>query len=74
MDAKYMCAQGHIARLTNVLVGFDEAFKQPVSLGDRMADISRMDITEEEKRMAGILVLQEFAVPLAEQGAWLDAF
>ena len=74
MDAKYMCAQGHIARLTNVLVGFDEAFKQPVSLGDRMADISRMDITEEEKRMAGILVLQEFAVPLADQGAWLDAF
>jgi len=74
MDSKYMCAQGHIARLTNVLVGFDAAFKQPVSLGDRMADISRMDITEEEKRMAGILVLQEFAVPLAEQGAWLDAF
>ena len=73
-DALGMCAQGHIARLTNVLVGFDAAFKAPVSLQDRMADIARQEITEEEKRAAATLVLAEYKVAEPEQAAWLEAF
>jgi hypothetical protein len=73
-DALGMCAQGHIARLTNVLVGFDAAFKAPVSLQDRMADIARQESTEEEKRAAATLVLAAFRVPEPEWGAWLDTF
>lgn len=73
-DAISMCAQGHIARLANVLVGFDAAFKPPVSLQDKMADISRLDVTEEEKRAAASLVLDEFRVAAADRAAWLDAF
>jgi hypothetical protein len=73
-DALGMCAQGHIARLTNVLVGFDAAFKAPVSLQDRMADIARQESTEEEKRAAATLVLVEYKVAEAERGAWLEAF
>jgi len=73
-DAKGMCAQGHIARLANVLVGFDAAFKGEVSLQDRMADISRLEVTEAEKRAAATLVLEEFKVPTAEWAAWTEAF
>jgi len=73
-DAEGMCAQGHVARLANVLVGFDGDFKGAVSLQDRMADISRLEITEEEKRVAATLVLDEFKVPATQREAWLDAF
>ena len=73
-DAEGMCAQGHVARLANVLVGFDGDFKGEVSLQDRMADISRLEITEEEKRAAATLVLDEFKVPATQREAWLDAF
>ena len=69
-----MCAQGHIGRLANVLVGFDETIRPPVSLQDRMAEISRMDRTEAEKRAEAAIVLNDFDVPVEERSAWLDAF
>lgn len=73
-DAEEMCAQGHLARLANVMVGFDGNFKSEVSLQDRMAEISRLEITEEEKRAAATLVLDEFKVPATQREAWLEAF
>jgi hypothetical protein len=72
-DALGMCAQGHIARLTNVLVGFDDAFKAPVSLQDRMAEIARQESTEEEKRAAAATILNDFRVAVSERAAWLEA-
>ena len=77
-DALGMCAQGHISRLANVFVGFDAAFKAPASekelLQEKMADISRQEIAEEEKRTAAAIVLNEFKVPEPDRVAWLEAF
>jgi hypothetical protein len=73
-DAEEMCAQGHLARLANVMVGFDGNFKGEVSLQDRMAAISHEEISDVEKRAAATLVLDEFKVPATEREAWLDAF
>ena len=69
-----VCAQGHIGRLANVLVGFDDAIRPSVSLQDRMAEISRMNRTEAEKRAAAALVLNDFDVPVEERATWLEAF
>jgi len=73
-DALRMCAHGHVSRLTNVLVGFDSNIRAGVSLQDKMAEIARLNTTEEEKREAAILVMNEYAVPEEGRAAWLDAF
>jgi hypothetical protein len=73
-DAVGLCAQGHVARLANVLVGFDDAFKGAVSLQDRMAEISRQTATGDDKRAAAALVLNEFNVADTDRAAWLNAF
>jgi len=73
-DADGMCAQGHVARLANVLVGFDEAVKGEVSLQDRMAEISRLEVSDSEKLTAAMNTLNEFKVTDAEEiRAWLEA-
>jgi hypothetical protein len=73
-----MCCEGHLSRLCNVLVGFDETFQPPVSLGElmqqKMAAISGLDVPEEEKRRQAIQWFDEHAVPEPERVAWLDAF
>jgi hypothetical protein len=73
-----MCTQGHMARLSNVLVGYDDAYKPQVSTGEvlqqKMAAISQMDVHEsEQRRMAGE-VLRELNVPQEQHDAWLEAF
>jgi hypothetical protein len=73
-EADGMCAQGHVARLANVLVGFDEAVKGEVSLQDRMAEISRLDVSDIEKLTVAMNTLKEFKVTDAEEiRAWLEA-
>ncbi len=73
-----MCCEGHISRLCNVLVGFDEAFQPPVSFGEilqsKMATIAGMDVTEEEKRKLATAFFDEHKTPEADRTAWLDAF
>lgn len=73
-----MCCEGHISRLCNVLVGFDEAFAPPVPFGEilqnKMAAIYAMDIETEEKIKQATTFFNEFAVPEADRSAWLDAF
>jgi hypothetical protein len=77
-EATGMCCEGHISRLCNVLVGFDEAFQPQVSLGElmqqKMAAIASLDASEEEKRRQATAWFDEMAVPAAERVAWLDAF
>jgi hypothetical protein len=73
-DADGMCAQGHVARLANVLVGFDEAVKGEVSLQDRMAELSRLEVSDFEKVTAAMNTLKEFKVTDVEEiRAWLEA-
>ena len=73
-----LCCDGHISRVCNVLVGFDDSFAPPVPFGEilqsKMAAISNMDIETEEKIRQATAFFNEFAVPEPERLAWLDAF
>jgi hypothetical protein len=73
-----MCCEGHISRLCNVLVGFDEDFQPPVPFGEilqsKMAAIAGMDVSEEEKRKLANAFFDEHKTPEADRTAWLEAF
>lgn len=73
-----MCCEGHISRVCNVLVGFDDAFAPPVPFGEilqnKMAAIYAMEVDTEKKVALATDFFNEFAVPEAERGAWLEAF
>lgn len=73
-----MCCEGHISRLCNVLVGFDEAFRPPIPFGEllqsKMAAIAGLDVSEEEKRKQANAFFDEHGTPQEERVAWLDAF
>lgn len=77
-DAVGMCCEGHISRLCNVFVGFDEAFAPPVPVGEvlqsRLAAISLLDISADEKRDEAVKVMDELGIPDIERSVWLDAF
>jgi hypothetical protein len=77
-EAVGMCCEGHLSRLCNVLVGFDDAFTTVVSkkeiLQQKMADIAALDVTERTKKMRARKVLRELDIPVSEHSAWLDAF
>ena len=73
-----LCCDGHISRLCNVLVGFDDTFAPPVPFGEilqnKMAAIAALDVDTEEKKRQAIAFFNEFAVPDADRSVWLDAF
>ena len=78
VESEDMCCEGHISRLVNVLVGFDDAFKAPVSVGEilqqKMAAIVGKEIETEVKQSEARSVFAELGIPVAEQAAWLEAF
>jgi hypothetical protein len=73
-----LCCDGHISRLCNVLVGFDDAFEPPVAFGEvlqnKMAALFALDIPTDEKLAQAIAFFNEYAVPEAERTPWLEAF
>ena len=73
-----MCCEGHISRVCNVLVGFDDAFAPPVPFGEilqnKMAAIYAMEIDTDKKVTLATDFFNEFAVPEVERSAWLEAF
>ena len=73
-----LCCDGHISRLCNVLVGFDEAFEPPVPFGEilqnKMAALFALDIPTEEKLQQAIAFFNEYAVSEEERAPWLEAF
>jgi hypothetical protein len=77
-ESNGLCCEGHISRICNVLVGFDETFAPPVPFGEilqnKMAAISAMDIDTEGKIKHATEFFNEFAVPESERTAWLEAF
>jgi len=76
-DSVDMCIDGHIARLANVLVGYDDAFQSPVSQGEtiqlRIAAISAMDVPDHEKARLATVFFDEIALPVAARESWLTA-
>jgi hypothetical protein len=77
-ESNAMCCEGHISRVCNVLVGFDDAFAPPVPFGEilqnKMAAIYAMEIETDKKVVLATDFFNEFAVPEAERSAWLEAF
>jgi hypothetical protein len=73
-----MCGQGHIARLANVLVGFDEDYVPPLSMDvfqNKMAIISNQEISIEEKIKEANNLFDEYKIEDKEKRQeWLDAF
>ena len=73
-----VCTQGHLARLSNVMVGFDEAFAQPVAVGEilqqKMAAIAGMDIESEKQIELARALLAELKIPEEKHADWLAAF
>lgn len=78
LESVGMCCEGHISRLCNVLVGFDEAFQPPVPFGEilqsKMAAIAGLDASEEEKRRQANAFFDEHKTPAEDRAAWLEAF
>jgi hypothetical protein len=73
-----VCTQGHMARLSNVMVGFDEAFVPPVPVGEilqqKMAAIYGMDVPYDEQIRLANEVFDELKIPEAQHADWLAAF
>jgi hypothetical protein len=73
-----VCTQGHVARISNVMIGFDDAFVPPVPVGDilqqKMAAIYGMDVEYDEQIRLAEAVLEELNVPREQYKDWLSAF
>lgn len=73
-----MCCEGHLSRLANVMVGFDENFvaQRPVSevLQEKMAAIASLGVPLEMKLIHARAVLAELNIPQDQHSSWLDAF
>lgn len=77
-EAVGMCCEGHLSRLCNVLMGFDDAFTTVVSVGEilqqKMAAIAALELTPRTKKMRARAILRELNIPKDQHAAWLDAF
>lgn len=77
-DSVGKCCQGHLSRLTNVLVGFTDEVKAEVPVGEllqqKIAAIAAQDIRVEEKVAAAWAVFEELKIPMEQRDAWIDAF
>ena len=75
-DSYRMCCIGHINRIVNVMVGFDEAFQPSVSKGEilqnKFAMFSLME-DDTEKYVQATALLAELGVVGDEAAVWLDA-
>jgi hypothetical protein len=73
-----VCAQGHITRLANVMVGFHEEFLSPQcskeQFQDKMSAIAASTRPLPEKIAEARLIMDEHAVPEGERAAWFEAF
>jgi hypothetical protein len=73
-----MCCDGHLSRLCNVLCGFEDAFKAPVSVGEllqqKISAIAEMEIPTEDKVGEAWAVFEELQVPMEQREAWIEAF
>lgn len=72
-----MCCEGHISRLCNVMVGFDDEFKPPVSLGEvlqqKISAIAGSELSIEYKVGEVWTVFEELGIPMEDRTAWIDA-
>ena len=70
-----MCGWGHLGRLANVMVGFDEMFKAPISpmedFQNKIAIISMSDGID--KIAQATILMDEINMPNEERNSWFEA-
>jgi hypothetical protein len=73
-----MCCEGHLSRLCNIFVGFDELFQPPVSVSEQLQNklgaIALLEISTEEKIQQATQIFNELNVPQDQRAVWLEAF
>ena len=76
-DAVGVCCEGHLSRLANVLVGFDDEAEPEVSVGEilqqKMSAIAGLDVSVEHKVGHAWAVFEELGVSAEERTAWIEA-
>ena len=76
-DSLGMCCDGHITRLVNVLVGFDDAFVPELTTAEKVqnlfAALSAKECSLLEKVAEGVRGLRAFGMPEDEWEPWIDA-
>ena len=73
-----MCCEGHLSRLCNVFVGFDEVFQPPVSVSEqlqaKLGAIALLEVSTDEKIQQATQVFTELNIPEEQRAVWLEAF
>jgi len=76
-EAVGLCADGHVGRLVNVLVGFDEQFKVEMSpmeyFQNNMSQIANSDVPHSFKLEHAKKLMDEIQMSQEDRAAWLDA-
>lgn len=76
-ESRNMCCGGHLARLCNVMCGFDDGFKAALPVGEllqeRIAAIAKKEMDVHLKVGEAWLVFEELAIPMPERIPWLEA-
>lgn len=76
-EAVGMCCEGHVSRLANVLVGFDDTFRPPIPVGEilqqKMAAIAELKLSPRHKLQRAMEVMEELHIPVDERAPWLEA-
>jgi hypothetical protein len=76
-EALGMCADGHVGRLVNVLVGYDEQFKSNISpmeyFQNNMSLIANSDVATVFKIDQAKKLMDDIQMPEEERGVWLEA-
>ena len=72
-----MCLEGHVSRLVNVMVGFDEAFQPKMSTGEavqnKIAALAASEMSDEDKLTQARAFMGELGMDAAAQAPWLEA-
>jgi len=76
-EARGLCADGHVGRLVNVLVGFDEEFKSNISpkeyFQNNMSLIANSTAPLAFRTEQAIKLMDEIGMTEEERGVWLEA-
>lgn len=77
LDSLGMCAQGHLSRLANVLVGFEEGVKAPISMKELFQNeislLAAKEMANEEKERQAKSLMDTYSIPEEERQVWLEA-
>ena len=71
-----MCADGHVGRLVNVLVGFDSDIKvkTKADFQDAISKIAASSLANDAKILEAQKLMDEYSISQDERQVWLDAF